>query len=332
MLDAAKVGGYALPAINVTSSSTMNAAMQGFAEAESDGIIQVSTGGGEFASGLAVKDMVAGAEALALFGHSIATQYSVNFVLHTDHCPNAKLDGYVRPLIEKSRARIKNGEASLFQSHMFDGAELPLDENLQISRELLDIMAPLDLILEIEIGIVGGEEDGVDNEGIDREKLYTSPDDMIAVAERLGTGEHGTYLLAAVFGNVHGVYKPGNVKLDPKILRDGQQAVEAAYGADGLFYLVFHGGSGSTLEDIHETLEYGVIKMNVDTDTQYAYTRPVAAHMFAHYDGVLKVDGEVGNKKMYDPRSYLKLAEGAMSARVVEACSNLKSVGTTLGS
>ena len=194
LIDAAKAGGYALPAINVTSSSTMNAAMQGFAEAESDGIIQVSTGGGEFASGLGVKDMVAGAEALALFGHSIATKYPVNFALHTDHCPEATLDGYVRPLLERSKARKASGEMVLFQSHMFDGAELPLEENLTISRELLDDMAAIDVILEIEIGIVGGEEDGVDNEGIDREKLYTSPADMLAVAERLGTGENGTYL------------------------------------------------------------------------------------------------------------------------------------------
>lgn len=331
MLHAAKSGGHALPAINVTSSSTMNAAMQGFAEAESDGIIQISTGGGEFASGLGVKDMVAGAEALALFGHAIADQYPANFALHTDHCPKAKLDGYVRPLIEKSRDRIGSGQKALFQSHMFDGAELPLDENLATSRELLDVMAPLELILEIEIGIVGGEEDGVDNEGIDREKLYTSPEDMLAVAEQLGTGEHGTYLLAAVFGNVHGVYKPGNVKLDPTILRDGQAAVQDAHGDAARFFLVFHGGSGSTLDDIHETLEYGVIKMNVDTDTQYAYTRPVAGHMFANFDGVLKVDGEVGNKKTYDPRSYLKLAERAMADRVIEACGNLKSTGTSVG-
>ena len=332
MLDAAKAGGYALPAINVTSSSTMNAAMQGFAEAEADGIIQISTGGGEFASGLGVKDMVAGAEALALFGHSIATMYPVNLALHTDHCPGSKLDGYVRPLIEKSQARRAGGEMPLFQSHMFDGAELPLDENLTISRELLDRMAPLDIILEIEIGIVGGEEDGVDHEGIDRQKLYTSPEDMLAVAERLGVGQHGTYLLAAVFGNVHGVYKPGNVKLDPTILRAGQDAVEAAHGADARFYLVFHGGSGSTIEDIHETLDYGVIKMNIDTDTQYAYTRPLAGHMFAHYDGVLKVDGEVGNKKTYDPRPYMKLGERSMADRVIQACTDLKSIGTSLAS
>ena len=331
MLETAQSNGYALPAINVTSSTTMNAAMQGFAEAESDGIIQISTGGGEFASGLSVKDMAAGAEALALFGHSIAQRYSVNFALHTDHCAEAKLDAYVRPLIARSGARKAEGLGPLFQSHMFDGAELPLADNLRISGELLDRMAPLDIILEIEIGIVGGEEDGVDNEGVDRQKLYTSPEDMLAVAEHLGMGENGIYLLAAVFGNVHGVYKPGNVKLDPTILRDGQAAVEAQHGADGRFYLVFHGGSGSTIEEIHETLDYGVVKMNIDTDTQYAYTRPIAGHMFTNYDGVLKVDGEVGDKKTYDPRPYMKLAERSMADRVIVACEQLKSTGTTLG-
>lgn len=330
MLDAAKSGGHALPAINVTSSTTMNAAMQGFAEAESDGIIQISTGGGEFGSGLGVKNMVSGAEALAEFGHRIAQEYSVNFALHTDHCPDGKLDGYVRPLVAGAQRRKAEGKLPLFQSHMFDGGELPLERNLEVASELLDDMTALGIILEIEIGIVGGEEDGVDNEGVDREKLYTSPEDMLRVAEVLGTGDRGTYLLAAVFGNVHGVYKPGNVKLDPTILRDGQAAVEKVHGKDGRFYLVFHGGSGSTLDEIHETLEYGVIKMNVDTDTQYAYTRPIAGHMFENYDGVLKVDGEVGNKKVYDPRSYMKKAEQAMADRVVEACQALKSVGTTL--
>ena len=331
MLDGAKSGGYALPAINITSSTTMNAAMQGFAEAESDGIIQVSTGGAEFGSGLAVKSMPAGAEALAEFGHRIAQEYPVNFALHTDHCAEPKLDGYVRPLLEGARRRKAEGKLPLFQSHMFDGGELPLERNLQVASELLDQMNELGIILEIEIGIVGGEEDGVDHENVDRTKLYTSPEDMLRVAEVLGTGERGTYLLAAVFGNVHGVYKPGNVKLDPTILRDGQAAVEEVHGKDGRFYLVFHGGSGSTMEEIHETLEYGVIKMNVDTDTQYAYTRPVAGHMFENYDGVLKVDGEVGNKKTYDPRPYMKKGEQAMADRVVRACQDLKSVGTTIG-
>jgi len=330
MLDAAKAGSYALPAVNVTSTTTLNAAMQGFAEAESDGIIQISTGGAEFASGLAVKNMPAGAEALAEFAWRIAEEYPVNFALHTDHCAPGKLDTYVRPLLSVSERRVAEGRPPLFQSHMFDGGELPLAENLTIAEELLDRMAAAGIILEIEIGIVGGEEDGVDNEGVDREKLYTSPEDMLEVARRLGLGDRGTYLLAAVFGNVHGVYKPGNVKLDPKILRDGQAAVAAAHGDDARFFLVFHGGSGSTLEEIHETLEYGVIKMNIDTDMQYAYTRAVADHMFTNYSGVLKVDGEVGNKKVYDPRPWMKKAEQAMADRVVLAAEQLKSTGKTL--
>lgn len=330
ILDAAKAGGYALPAVNVTSSTTMNAAMQGFAEAESDGVIQISTGGAEFASGLAVRNMVAGAEALAEFAYRIAEQYSVNFALHTDHCPSSKLDSYVRPLLEISERRAEEGRAPLFQSHMFDGGELPLAENLTIAEKLLDRMAAIGIILEIEIGIVGGEEDGVDNENVDRTKLYTSPEDMLEVARRLGIGERGTYLLAAVFGNVHGVYKPGNVKLDPTILRDGQAAVEAVHGEAGRFFLVFHGGSGSTLEEIHETLDYGVIKMNIDTDMQYSYTRSVADHMFTNYDSVLKIDGEVGNKRAYDPRPWMKKAEQAMANRVTLACEQLKSAATTL--
>ena len=330
MLAAAKAGKYALPAINVTSSTTMNAAMAGFAEAESDGIIQISTGGAEFASGLGVKDMAAGAHALAEFGHRIAAEYPNNFALHTDHCPEGKLGPYVKPLLEVTRKRVAGGKIPLFQSHMFDGGELPLDRNLAVAEELLEDMESLGVILEIEIGIVGGEEDGVDNEGVDREKLYTSPEDMLEVARRLGVGDRGTYLLAAVFGNVHGVYKPGNVKLDPTILRDGQAAVAEKYGEDARFFLVFHGGSGSALEDIHETLEYGVIKMNIDTDTQYAYTAAVADHMFKNYDGVLKIDGEVGDKKAYDPRPWMKKAEASMTTRVIRACEELKSTGTTL--
>ncbi|MFZ0014276.1 MAG: class II fructose-bisphosphate aldolase, partial [Acidimicrobiia bacterium] len=160
--------------------------------------------------------------------------------------------------------------------------------------------------------------------------LYTSPEDMVRVSEVLGTFDRGRYLLAAVFGNVHGVYKPGSVQLDPTILRDGQEAVAERFGEDARHYLVFHGGSGSSLEEIHETLGYGVVKMNIDTDCQYAYTRPIAGHMFANYDGVLKVDGEVGNKKAYDPRSYMGKGETGMAARVVEACETLKSAGNTI--
>ncbi|HEX7304546.1 class II fructose-bisphosphate aldolase [Lentzea sp.] len=328
MLDRAKANEFAYPAINVTSSETLNAALRGFAEAESDGIIQVSTGGAEFASGTKVKDMVTGAVALAEYAHVVAAKYPVNIALHTDHCPKDKLDAYVRPLIAISQERVDKGGNPLFQSHMWDGSAVPLEENLQIASELLDLSAKAKLVLEIEVGVVGGEEDGVDNEIND--KLYTTPEDYLKTVEALGAGEKGRYLLAATFGNVHGVYKPGNVKLRPEILKQGQDVVAEKLGlAAGSkpFDLVFHGGSGSLLEEIHEAVSYGVIKMNIDTDTQYAFTRPIAAHMFANYDGVLKIDGEVGNKKAYDPRSYLKAAEQAMAARIASACEHLKSSG-----
>ena len=330
MLDAARAGKFAFPAINVTSSSTLNAALAGFAEAESDGIVQISTGGGEFASGQNVKDMALGAQALAEYAHRVAERYPVTIALHTDHCPADKLDGFMRPLMAVSAERKKRGELPLFQSHMFDGSALPLDENLKTSEQLLEECAGLDIILEIEAGVVGGEEDGVDNEGVPNEKLYTTPEDMVLVAERLGTGDRGRYLLAATFGNVHGVYKPGNVKLRPSILRDGQQAVAQKYGDAAAFDLVFHGGSGSLLEEIRETIDYGVVKMNIDTDTQYAYTRQIAGHMFANYDGVLKIDGEVGSKKQYDPRVYVKKAEQGMAARVVVGCEDLRSTGKSI--
>jgi len=329
MLDRAKAGRFAYPAINVTSSQTLNAALRGFAEAESDGILQISTGGAEYLSG-SVKDMVTGSVALAEFAHVVAAKYDVTVALHTDHCPKDKLDGFMRPLVEVSTERVKVGRLPLFQSHMWDGSAVPLDENLEIAQELLAKCAAANIIMELEIGVVGGEEDGVANEI--NEKLYTTAEDVLKTVDAIGLGAKGRYLLAATFGNVHGVYKPGNVKLRPSILHDIQEAVAAKHPGHGdkPFDLVFHGGSGSTLEEIREALDYGVVKMNIDTDTQYAFTRPVADHMFKNYDGVLKVDGEVGNKKTYDPRTYGKSAEAGMAARVVEACTDLRSVGTKL--
>ncbi|SHG26384.1 fructose-bisphosphate aldolase [Jatrophihabitans endophyticus] len=329
MLDRAKAGGFAYPAINCTSSETINAALKGFADAGSDGIIQFSTGGAEFGSGLAVKEMVTGAVALAEFAHVVAAKYDVQVALHTDHCPKDKLDAYVRPLLAVSQERVDRGEAPLFQSHMWDGSAIELEENLDIAADLLARAARAHIVLELEIGVVGGEEDGVHGGGPNNEKLYTTPGDALLTAEKLGTGERGRYLLAATFGNVHGVYKPGNVKLRPAILKELQDEVGGTVGRGAPFDLVFHGGSGSTLDEIREAVSYGVVKMNVDTDTQYAFTREIAGHMFTNYDGVLKVDGEVGNKKAYDPRSYLKLAESGMAQRVVEACEALQSAGTS---
>ncbi|MFD0557459.1 fructose-bisphosphate aldolase [Stackebrandtia endophytica] len=327
MLDRAKAGAFAYPAINVSSSQTLNAALAGFAEAESDGIIQVSTGGGEYFSGPTVKNMVTGSVAFAAFAHEVAKNYPVNIALHTDHCPKNKLDGFVRPLLDISAERVKAGQNPLFQSHMWDGSAVPLGENLEIAEELLAKAAAANIILEIEVGVVGGEEDGV--VGAIDDKLYTTVEDGLATAAALGIGEKGRYMTALTFGNVHGVYKPGNVKLRPEILKEIQEAVGAKYGKDKPFDLVFHGGSGSLLEEIRSAVDYGVVKMNVDTDTQYAFTRPAAAHMFTNYDGVLKVDGDVGNKKVYDPRAWGKAAEAGMAQRIVRACEDLRSVGTT---
>ncbi|WP_462186401.1 MULTISPECIES: class II fructose-bisphosphate aldolase [unclassified Frankia] len=332
MLDRAKAQSFAYPAINVTSSQSLNAALRGFTEAGSDGIVQVSTGGAEYLSGSTVKNMVLGAEALAEFAHHVAEAYPVNIALHTDHCPADKLDTYIRPLIAISKDRVAQGREPLFQSHMWDGSAVPLEENLKIAEELLADAAAAKIVLEVEIGVVGGEEDGV--VGAIDEKLYTTPEDMWRTAEVLGTGAKGRYLLAATFGNVHGVYKPGNVKLRPTILHEGQEYVARKLGLPAgakPFNLVFHGGSGSALTEIRETLDYGVVKMNVDTDTQYAFTRPIVDHVFKNYDGVLKVDGEVGVKKAYDPRTYGKLAESSMAARVAQACEDLRSAGTSLG-
>jgi fructose-bisphosphate aldolase class II len=324
MLDDAKQHGFAYPAINVTSSQTLNAALRGFADAGSDGIVQISTGGAEYLSG-AVKDMVTGAVALAEFAHVVADKFPVNIALHTDHCPKDKLDGYMRPLVAISKERVQRGQQPLFQSHMWDGSAVPLKENLQIAAELLEQCAAARIIMEMEIGVVGGEEDGVVGEM--NEKLYSTPDDALATAEALGLGERGRYILAATFGNVHGVYKPGHVKLRPTVLKEIQDVVGQKYGRDKPFDLVFHGGSGSALEEIREAISYGVVKMNVDTDAQYAFTRPVAGHMFANYDGVLKVDGDVGNKKQYDPRSWGKAAEAGMAARITHACEDLLATG-----
>ena len=328
MLDRAKAGSFAYPAINVSSSQTLNAAIRGFAEAGSDGIVQVSTGGAEYLSGPTVKDMVTGSLALAAYAHEVAKNYDVNIALHTDHCPKDKLDGFVRPLLAASTERVKAGGNPWFQSHMWDGSAVPLDENLSTARELLDLCSAAKVVLEIEVGVVGGEEDGVANEIND--KLYSTPEDAIATARALGTGENGYYMTALTFGNVHGVYKPGNVKLRPEVLKAAQDAVHQEFGTpdEKPFHLVFHGGSGSSAEEISAAVDYGVVKMNIDTDTQYAFTRPVAGFMLTNYAGVLKIDGEVGNKKQYDPRAWGKEAEAGMAARVVEACEHLRSAGT----
>ncbi len=327
MLDKAKKGGFAYPAINVSSSSTINAVLQGLSEAGSDGIIQVTTGGADFFAGQSVKARASGALAFAAFATEVAKNYPVTVALHTDHCPKDALDGFVMPLIAASEAEVKAGRNPIFQSHMWDGSAVPLAENLEIARDLLPRMKAIHSILEVEIGVVGGEEDGVQHEG-SNDALYTTLGDVTAAVEALGFGEQGRYMAALTFGNVHGVYKPGNVKLRPELLADIQAGIAQKYGTDALpLDLVFHGGSGSTDDEISTAVKNGVIKMNIDTDTQYAFSRSVADSVLKNYDGFLKVDGEMGNKKVYDPRAWGKTAESAMAKRVVEATQQLGSAG-----
>ncbi len=328
MLDAAQQGDYAYPGINVTSITTINAALKAFADSKSDGIIQFSTGAGEFASGLNVKDAVHGTIVLAEAAHRLAEKYDVLVGLHTDHCQPGKVDSFMKPLIEATAARRAAGQGNLFQSHMYDGSELPLDQNIAQSKELLELCAKNDIILEVEAGVVGGEEDGIDHSDVPADKLYTSPEDMVQVYEALNG--LGRFMFAATFGNVHGHYKPGAVKLRPEILRDGQQAVTEKYGEAAKFDLVFHGGSGTSTAQLQETLEYGVVKMNIDTDTQYAFTRPVIDHLMKNYDQAMMIDGEIGHKKAYDPRTYLKQAEQGVCNRLMRACDDLKSTGKSI--
>ena len=328
MIDRAKAGGFAYPAVNVTSSQTLNAALAGFAEAGSDGIVQVSTGGSAYWSGASIKNMVTGSLAFAAYAREVAKSYDVNIALHTDHCPKDKLDDFVLPLLAASEAAVKRGEDPIFNSHMWDGSAETLEDNLRIAQELLARTSAAKIILEVEIGTVGGEEDGVEN--AINEKLYTTVQDGLATIEALGDGSKGRYITALTFGNVHGVYKPGGVKLRPEILKDIQDEVGETIGRERPFDLVFHGGSGSSAQEIADAVSYGVVKMNIDTDTQYAYTRPVADHMLRNYDGVLKVDGEVGNKKQYDPRVWGAAAEKGMAARVLEAAQTLGSAGKSL--
>ncbi|MCU1514272.1 MAG: class fructose-bisphosphate aldolase [Microbacteriaceae bacterium] len=326
MLDKAKAKGFAYPAVNVSSSQTINAVLQGLTEAGSDGIMQVTTGGADYFAGQTVKNRASGALAFAAFATEVAKNYPITVALHTDHCPKDALDGFVIPLIEASEAEVKAGRNPIFQSHMWDGSAVPLTENLEIAKQLLPRMKAIHSILEVEIGVVGGEEDGVSNAA--GEHLYTTLDDAIATVEALGFGEQGRYIAALTFGNVHGVYKPGGVKLKPELLAEIQAGLSAKYGKGALpLDLVFHGGSGSSDEEIATAVANGVVKMNIDTDTQYAFTRSIAGTMFTNYDGVLKVDGEVGNKKIYDPRAWGKIAESAMAQRVVQATHQLGSAG-----
>jgi fructose-bisphosphate aldolase class II len=330
MLDRALKEGYAYPAINVLEITTLNAAIEGFAAAKSDGIVQISVAAGVHTSG-AVKDAVLGAVTLAEHAHRLAEKYDVNIVVHTDHCPTEKVDAFLKPLIAETARRRAAGLPNLFNSHMYDGSGLPLAENLRRAVPLLELCRDNEIILEVEAGVVGGEEEGLKGDGAPRAKLYTTPEDMVCAYETLSRVESARFMLAATFGNVHGVYKPGHVVLKPAILKEGQEAVVAKHGERARFWLVFHGGSGTTVEEIRESIGYGVVKMNIHTDTQYAFTRAVADHMLKNYDGVLRIDGEVGVKQAYLASTWLDRGRAGMADRVVQACEELRSAGKTLG-
>jgi fructose-bisphosphate aldolase class II len=328
MLDGASAGRYAFPAINVTSSQTLNAAMRGFAEAGSDGIVQVTVGGARYLSG-SLADGFAGALAFAALGHELADRYPVAIALHTDHCPPEHADSFLRPLLAASRDRLDRGEAPLFNSHMFDGSTLPLDENLRLSAEFLDRCRELEIVLEVECGVVGGEEDGIGGADVARERLYTTQEDLLEVAKTLGTGARGRYLLAATFGNVHGVYAPGQVQLRPEILAEGQEALEQAHPG-ARFQYVFHGSSGSSPEELRAAVDNGVVKVNLDSEAQYAFTRGAAEHMVSNRDGVLAPEPALGDKGAFDPRAWGAKAETAMAERVAQACEQLGSAGRSI--
>lgn len=328
MLDGAADGGYAFPAINVTSSQTLNAAMRGFAEAGSDGIVQVTVGGARYFSGAAA-DGLTGARAFAALARELAASWPVAIALHTDHCPPGDADSFLRPLLADSRERVLHGEEPLFNSHMFDGSTLPLGENLHRSAELLEWCRELGIVLEVECGVVGGEEDGVRGDGANSERLYTTPEELLQVAGTLGTGDRGRYLLAATFGNVHGVYAPGHVKLRPEILADGQRALARSHPG-ARFQYVFHGSSGSSPEELRAAVQNGVVKVNLDSEAQFAFTRAAAEHMVANRDGVLAPEPELGDKSAYDPRSWGGQAESAMAERVAQACEQLGSAGHSI--
>src|SRR3954462_15287652 len=262
MLDRAKAGGFAYPAINAASSQSINAVLQGLTEAGSDGIIQVTTGGADYFAGQTVKARATGALAFAKFATEVAKNYPITVALHTDHCPKDALDGFVLPLIAASEEEVRAGRNPIFQSHMWDGSAVPLDENIEIATTMLAKTRNINAILEVEIGVVGGEEDGVEHEGTN-DALYTTPNDVSKFVEALGLGENGRYIAALTFGNVHGVYKPGNVKLKPELLGEIQAGIQAKFGTGkNPPDLVFHGGSGSTEAEISEAVTNGVVKMN----------------------------------------------------------------------
>ncbi len=340
LIKACKDGGYALPAVNVVGTNSINAVMEAAAKNKSDIIIQLSNGGAEFYAGKGCPDSfqakVLGAVSAAQHVHLLAKHYGICVVLHTDHA-NKKLIPWIDALMDHNEAYFEKHGYPLFSSHMLDLSEEDIDFNLSESARLLKRMAPLGMSIEIELGVTGGEEDGVgsdDNIGADNPLLYTQPEDCLKAYEALSPIGH--FSLAASFGNVHGVYKPGNVNLRPEILRNSQALVQKTHGTgNNPLDLVFHGGSGSEKSKIEEAISYGVFKMNIDTDTQFAFAKEIGAYVNDNPKAfTYQVDPEDGTpyKKIYDPRKFLRKAEEGMVARLNEACADLGSVDKSLAS
>ncbi|MEJ5103357.1 class II fructose-bisphosphate aldolase [Chryseobacterium sp. MYb328] len=333
----AKENKFALPAVNVIGSSNVNAVMETAAKLNSPVIIQFSNGGAAFNAGKGLsndgqKSAILGAIAGARHIHTLAEAYGATVILHTDHCAK-KLLPWIDGLMDANEEFFKQTGKSLYSSHMLDLSEESLEENLEISAQYFERMAKLQMTLEVEIGVTGGEEDGVDNSDVDNSKLYTQPEDVAYTYEKL-RAISDNFTIAAAFGNVHGVYKPGNVVLTPKILDNSQKYVQEKFGtADKPINFVFHGGSGSTLEEIREAIDYGVIKMNIDTDLQFAYTEGVRDYMVNNIDYLRAQIGnpegeEKPNKKFYDPRVWVRKGEDTFSTRLVKAFEDLNNVNT----
>lgn len=333
----AKAKGFALPAVNVIGSSTINGVLETAAKLNAPVIIQFSNGGAAYNAGKGLsnenqKAAIAGAIAGAKHVHTLAEAYGATVILHTDHCAKNLLP-WIDGLLDASEKHFAETGKSLFSSHMIDLSEEPLHENMEICKEYLRRMAKMDMTLEIELGITGGEEDGVDNTGVDSSKLYTQPEEVAYAYEEL-MKVSPQFTIAAAFGNVHGVYKPGNVKLTPVILKNSQDYVQNKYqtGHNPIDF-VFHGGSGSTLEEIREAISYGVIKMNIDTDLQFAFTEGIRDYMTSKIE-YLKTqigspDGaDSPNKKHYDPRKWIREGEVTFNKRLEQAFADLNNINT----